>query len=261
MDVDLEAGPVVLVAPFDGGDEGFDALRVELRAGAEAELGERRLLAERGTSGSRSWRRTSATWTMAGSTRARPSTAAVAASDVVSPATGARKSIRRRSSTDTPSCLRTRAYSRRGEPARLVQDLVRHDELADVVHERRVAETLHAARAEPELGADVLAEHRGAMRAPGGVAVLGLEGEDQRLDRLLLRRAQLEVTGERAPCDQDRDDEQWHHCRAQLQVHPPQPQPQNRKRICTEIEANDFAKRIGMARSNSAIPGCSRESS
>ena len=45
----------------------------------------------------------SATWMIAGSTSAVPLTAAVAASVVVSPATGARKSIRRSSSTETNS--------------------------------------------------------------------------------------------------------------------------------------------------------------
>ena len=47
-----------------------------------------------------------------------------------------------------------------------------------------------------ELFADVLRERRDALRVPGRVPVLRLEREDQRLDRLLLRRLQLEVAGE-----------------------------------------------------------------
>ena len=47
-----------------------------------------------------------------------------------------------------------------------------------------------------ELVADVLRERRDALRVAGGVPVLRLEGEDQRLDRLLLRRLQLEVARE-----------------------------------------------------------------
>ena len=111
-----------------------------------------------------------------------------------------------------------------------------HDELADVVHERRVAETLHAPLPEGELGADVLGERGDALRVTGGVAVLRLEGEDERLDGLLLARLQLEVAGERRACDQDRDDEQRDDRGTELQVHPPEPQPQQRKRKRADLE-------------------------
>ncbi len=53
----------------------------------------------------------SATWMIAGSIRPLPSTAALAASVVVSPATGARKSMRCSSSTDTTSWRFTRSNS------------------------------------------------------------------------------------------------------------------------------------------------------
>ena len=87
-------------------------------------------------------------------------------------------------------------------------------------------------RAEPELRADVLGEGRDALRVARGVRVLRLEREDQRLDGLLLRRLQLEVARERRACDQDRHDEQRHHRRSELQVHPPEPQPEQGKRKC-----------------------------
>ena len=85
-------------------------------------------------------------------------------------------------------------------------------------------------RPEPELGADVLAERRDALRVARGVPVLRLQRHDQRLDGLLLRGAQLEVAGEGAARDQDRHDEQRHDHGAELQVHPPEPQPKKRKR-------------------------------
>ena len=86
-----------------------------------------------------------------------------------------------------------------------------------------------------ELGTDVLREHGDALRVTGGVPVLRLEGEDERLDRLLLARLQLEVAGERRARDQDRDDEQRDDRRAELEVHPPESQPQQRKRKRADI--------------------------
>ena len=90
--------------------------------------------------------------------------------------------------------------------------------------------------AERELCADVLGEGGDALRVAGGVRVLRLEGKDQRLDRLLLRRLELEVAGEGRTCDQDRDDEQRDDRGTELQVHPPEPQPQQRKRKRPDVE-------------------------
>ena len=95
-----------------------------------------------------------------------------------------------------------------GELARLVEDLVRHDQLADVVHERRVPEPLHPPRAEGETAADVLREGGDSVRVPRRVLVLRLERQDQRLDRLLLARPQFEIAGEGATRDQDRHDDE-----------------------------------------------------
>ena len=115
--------------------------------------------------------------------------------------------MRRSSSTDTVLVALHPFELRLGQPTGLVEQLVGHDQLADVVHERRVAEPLHAAFAERELGTDVLGERGDALRVTGGVPVLGLERVDQRLDRLLLPRLQLEVAREGGPGDQDRHDE------------------------------------------------------
>ena len=49
-----------------------------------------------------------------------------------------------------------------------------------------------------ELLADVLGEHRDALRVPRRVPVLRLERKDQRLDRLLLRRLQLDESSQRS---------------------------------------------------------------
>ena len=97
-------------------------------------------------------------------------------------------------------------------------------------------------RAEAELGTDVLAEPRHALRVAGGVAVLRLEGEDHGLDRLLLRGPRCEVARERAPRDQDRDDEQRHDRRPELEVHPPEPEPQHRKRKSAGVERRYLTK-------------------
>ena len=48
---------------------------------------------------------------------------------------------------------------RLGETARLVEDLVRHDELADVVHQRGVAESFHAPLAEARARAPTYSEN------------------------------------------------------------------------------------------------------
>ena len=84
-----------------------------------------------------------------------------------------------------------------GEAAGLVEQLVRHDELADVVHERCVAETLGPPRAERELLRDVRGERRDPLRVTGRVPILRLERPNQRLDRVLLRRLELQVARER----------------------------------------------------------------
>ena len=118
---------------------------------------------------------------------------------------------------------------RLGQTTGLVEQLVGHHELADVVHERGVAEPLHAALAERELGTDVLGERGDALRVTGGVPVLRLERVDQRLDRLLLTRLQLEVARERRPRDQDRHDQKGNHGGAEGQVDPPETEPQEGK--------------------------------
>ena len=60
------------------------------------------------------------------------------------------------------------------------------------MHERGVAEALHAPLAEVELNSDVLAERGHTLGVAGCVTILGLEGENQGFDRLLLARLQLE---------------------------------------------------------------------
>ena len=79
---------------------------------------------------------------------------------------------------------------------------------------------------------------------PAVYAVLRLEGEDERLDRLLLTRLELEVAGEGRTCDQDRDDEQRDDRSTQLQVHPPEPQPQQRKRKRPDVEGKDLPQHL-----------------
>ena len=102
---------------------------------------------------------------------------------------------------------------RLGEATRLVEQLIRDDQLADVVHQRRIPKPLHPARAEREFDADVLGESCDSLCMARGVAVLRLERQDQGLDRLLLASLEFEVAGERAPRDQDwNDQERDHNC-------------------------------------------------
>src|SRR5205814_9808571 len=90
-----------------------------------------------------------------------------------------------------------------GETSRLIEELVRHDELADVVHQCRVAQALHTTRAEMELVTYIFGEGCDALRVACRVRVLRLERQDQRFDGLLLCRLHLKVVRECAP----RDDE------------------------------------------------------
>ena len=80
-----------------------------------------------------------------------------------------------------------------GELARLVEQLVRHDELADVVHQRREAQALHARRHEVELLADVAGVHRDPTRVTGGVRILLLERADEQLHGLVVRLLDAQV--------------------------------------------------------------------
>ena len=74
-----------------------------------------------------------------------------------------------------------------GELPGLVQDVVGHHELADVVHQRGEAQSLHSGRHEVHLFADVLRVHRHPLGMAGGVAVLGLERTDEHLHGLVVR--------------------------------------------------------------------------
>ena len=68
----------------------------------------------------------------------------------------------------------------RGELARLVEQMVRHDELADVVHQRGEAQPLQPRGRHAELLADVPGVARDPLGVTGGVGILRLERADQR---------------------------------------------------------------------------------
>ena len=104
----------------------------------------------------------------------------------------------------------------RGEPTRLVQELVGHDELADVVHQRGVTEPLHPPGTEAQLFAHIFREHRDALSMPRRVPVLRLESEDQSLDRLLLRSLQSHETCKRSSGDENRDYKYRHYRSAEM---------------------------------------------
>ena len=240
--VDLVAVAVVLVASFDRRDERVDAPGVELGPGAGAQLGERSFLAER-----------PAVRAGRGHRIERIGHVDDRGLDEAGPVDGRRGSFGggitgdRREEVDAVEELDRHRFVAAhpfelglGEAPRLVEQLVGHDELADVVHQRRVAESFHPALAEVELGTDVLGESGDALRVAGRIAVLGLEGEDQGLDGLLLARLQLQVARERRTGDQDRDHEQRHDRGTQLEVHPPEPQPQHRKRKRPDVERRNL---------------------
>jgi hypothetical protein len=62
-----------------------------------------------------------------------------------------------------------------GKLPRLVQQLIRNDELADVVHQRGEAQPLRARRREVELLGDVPGVHRDTACMTGGVRILLFE--------------------------------------------------------------------------------------
>ena len=99
------------------------------------------------------------------------------------------------------------------QPARLVQQLVRHDELADVVHQRREPQPLEPGGHEVELFADVARVVGDALRVPRRVTVLRLERVDQHPDGLVVRFLHAHVRREHLAGDEDRHDDQQHHRR------------------------------------------------
>ena len=107
-----------------------------------------------------------------------------------------------------------------GELARLVQQLVGHDELADVVHQRREAQPLHAGRHEVELLTDVTGVHRDPLRVTGGVRILLLERADEQLHRLVVRFLHAHVRREHLTRDEDRHDDEQHHRGTEAEVEP-----------------------------------------
>ena len=74
-----------------------------------------------------------------------------------------------------------------GELARLVEQLVGNDELADVVHQRAEAQALHPGRHEIEFLADVTGVDRHPFGVTGGVRVLLLERADEKLHGFVVR--------------------------------------------------------------------------
>src|SRR5581483_1559187 len=118
-----------------------------------------------------------------------------------------------------------------GQPAGFVEDLVRHDELADVVHQCCVAESLELGRLHLEPTAHVLRELRHALDMARGVPVLRLERADERRQCGGVLRAQLHVARERLPRDEDRRDEQRHDPRTQRQVHASEQDAEQRERV------------------------------
>ncbi len=70
------------------------------------------------------------------------------------------------------------------EPARLVEDGVRHRDLPDVVQERRELGRVQRVRRQTERGADAPGERRHALRVPVRVAVLRVHGRRDRLHRV-----------------------------------------------------------------------------
>ncbi len=113
----------------------------------------------------------------------------------------------------------------RGELARLVQQLVRHDELADVVHQRREAQALHPGRHEVELLTDVPRVVRDPLRVTGRVAVLRLERANEHLHGLVVRFLHAHVRREHLAGDEDRHDQHEHGRGADAQVQPPRKNP------------------------------------
>ena len=171
----------------------------------------------------------SATWMIAGSTSPLPLTAARCSFGGRVAGDG-REEVDATEQLDRDELVALHALELgRGEAAGLVEELIGHDELADVVHQRGVAESFHPAGTEAQLFTHVLREHRHPLRVPRRVPILRLESEDQSLDRLLLRGLQLHEAREGSSGDEDRHGEERHHCGTEVEVHPANTQPEREK--------------------------------
>ena len=117
-----------------------------------------------------------------------------------------------------------------GQLPGLVEDLVRHDELADVVHQRGEVQPLPARRPEVQLFADVAGVLRDPLGVTGGVTVLRLERANQHLHGLVVRFGDAHVRAKHLPRDEDRHEDENERAGAEREVEPTDEEAQHCER-------------------------------
>ena len=108
--------------------------------------------------------------------------------------------------------------------------MVRHNQLADVVHQRGEAQSLQPRRHEVELLADVPRVGRNALGVSGRVVVLALERTDQHVHGLFVRLLDPDVRREYLTGDQDWHDEHQNSGRADTEIEAPEEEAEDRER-------------------------------